>query len=73
MDEHRVNSFEVFFTLVVQFLGLALELLEASFGVDEDIIFGMLPNVELGLELLRCLLWRLGGMFSRPGFRGNHN
>lgn len=55
MVHHAVDSLEILFALVVQFLGLGLELLEAPFGIDENGIFGMLADVELVFDLLRCL------------------
>jgi hypothetical protein len=53
--EHAVDGLKVLLGLIVQVLGLGLELLEAAFGVDVDGILGVLANVELGLELLRRL------------------
>jgi hypothetical protein len=53
--QHGVYGLKVFFGFVVQLLRLVLELLEAPLGVDVDGIFGIVADVELGLELLRCL------------------
>ena len=39
----------------MQLLGLRLQLLEASLGIDVDGVLGMLAYVELGPELLWCL------------------
>lgn len=55
MGEHAIDGLKVLFGFIVEFLGLCLEFLEASFGVDIDSIFGMLTDVELLLELLRSL------------------
>jgi hypothetical protein len=55
MGEHAIDGLEVLFGFIVEFFGFGFELLEASFGVDIDSIFGMLANVELLLELLRSL------------------
>jgi hypothetical protein len=56
--EHAINGLEVLFGFIVKFLGLGLEFLEATFGVNVDGIFGMLAYVELLLELLRSLRGR---------------
>jgi hypothetical protein len=40
----------------VQFLGLGLQLLEASLCIDKDCIFGLLSQIKLRLERLRRLL-----------------
>lgn len=52
MGEHAIDGLEVLFGLVVELLGLSLEFLETTFGIDVDSIFGMLADVEFGLELL---------------------
>jgi len=53
--EHAVDGLEVLFGLIVELLGLRLELLEAALGVDVDGVLGLLADVEFLLELLRCL------------------
>jgi hypothetical protein len=42
MAEHAVNGLEILPRLIVQLLGLGLELLKASLGVDEDRILRVL-------------------------------
>jgi hypothetical protein len=54
--QHGVDGLKVFLRLIVQLLRLLLELFEAPLGIDVDGILGVLADVELGLELLRCLL-----------------
>jgi len=53
--EHAVDGVKVLFALIMQLLGLRLQLLEASLGIDVDGVLGMLAYVELGPELLWCL------------------
>lgn len=48
-----VDGIKVFLRLIVQLLRLLLQFLEPSLRIDIDRIFGVLPDVELGLELLR--------------------
>ena len=48
----------------MELLGLGLELLESSLGVDVDSIFGVYANIELVFELLRCL-YVLGALVSK--------
>ena len=55
MGEHAIDGLEVLFGLIVELLGLSLEFLETTLGIDVDSIFGMLADVEIGLELLRGL------------------
>jgi hypothetical protein len=55
VGEHAIDGFEVLFGFIVEFLGFGFEFLEASFGIDINSIFSMLPDVELLLELLRSL------------------
>jgi hypothetical protein len=49
-----IDGGEVFLGLIVELLGLFLKLIEATFGIGIDGIFGMFTDVELDLELL----WR---------------
>lgn len=55
MVQHVVDGLEVLFALIVQLLGLGLQLLEAAFRVYVDGILRVLSNVELVLECLRRL------------------
>ena len=48
-----IDGVEVFLRLIMQFLGLLFEFLEASFGVTVDDILGVFTDIELGLERLR--------------------
>jgi hypothetical protein len=50
--EHAIDGLEVFLGLIMEPLGLGLELLEAALGVDVDGVLGVLADVELVLELL---------------------
>lgn len=55
MTEHSVDGVEVLFAFIVEVLGLGFELLKPPLRVNIDRIFCVLADVELGLELLRCL------------------
>jgi hypothetical protein len=56
--EHAIDGIKILLALVMQLLGLRLEVLEPPLRIDVYSIFGVLSNVKLGLELLRCLLMR---------------
>ncbi len=64
--EHAINGVGVPSARIMETPRLRLQLLETAFRVDEDGIFGMLADVELGLELLRCLLRNARVSQSRP-------
>jgi hypothetical protein len=73
---HPVESVEVLFALRVQRLGLGLQLLEASFRINVDCIFGNLAQIELGFERLRSLAYcqslsQWNPATPRPAYSGN--
>lgn len=49
-----VDSVEVFLGVIVKFLGLLLQFLKSSLGIDVDRILGILSNIEARFECLRC-------------------
>lgn len=52
MVKHGVDGIEISLGLIVKLFGLGFELLEATFGINVDRVFGVFAYVELGLELL---------------------
>jgi len=67
MAEHAVDGVEILPRLIVQLLGLGLELLKASLGIYEDWILRVLSQVELLLERLRSLLSWISAASFRAG------
>jgi len=61
--ERTIDGVEVLFRLIVQFLGLALQLSKAPFCINVDRIFGVLADVEALLELLRRSSYTFGESF----------
>jgi hypothetical protein len=61
--ERTIDGVEVLFRLIVQFLGLALQLREAPFCIDIDRIFCVLADIKALLELLRRSSYTFGESF----------